>query len=218
MLRLSRWCLFVLLFWLIGWPLLQLLGGAAQEKGISQSFSQVFSECLSPTTLRTAALAFCVACFSSVVGISAGWLLAFRPPPFDSLVNFGLIAPLVLPSYVLGISWTYVMGGWIYSFVGCVFVLTSCWFPLVALLVRRALGDLDREIRASAMIEGAGTWQLFRLIDLPLVAPVLATGFLLVFIFTLVEFGVPSLLLVKVSSFEVFVNYSALYDPSAAAL
>jgi iron(III) transport system permease protein len=108
------------------------------------------------------------------------------------------------------------MGPWIYSFAGCAFVLSACWFPLTALLSRRSFQETDSEIRAAATVDGASGWQLFWGIDLLLAAPVLASSFVLVFIFSLIEFGVPSLFLVRVSSFEIYTQYSAFFDPAAA--
>jgi iron(III) transport system permease protein len=211
-----RWCFFLLLFWLIGWPIVHLLEAALQEKGLMEAFSKVATVSFSVTTLRTAALAFAVAFCSTGFGVLVGWLLTFHSPPFRGFLNFGLIAPLVLPHYVLGIAWTYLMGSWIYGFAGCVFVLSACWFPLAALLSRRSFQETDTEARAAAMIEGADAWRLFWRIDLPLVAPVLTSSFVLVFIFTLIEFGIPSLFIVQVSSFEIYTQYSAFFDPTAA--
>lgn len=57
MLRFLRGCFFAFLLWLIAWPTLHLLLGALEEKGITAAVSQIVSETLSPTTLRTGALA-----------------------------------------------------------------------------------------------------------------------------------------------------------------
>lgn len=211
-----RWGLTVVLFWLIGWPLFQLMEAALQEKGLTNGLSQIAAESFSATALRTAALAFTVACCSTAFGVLVGWLLAFHSPPLKGLMIFSLIAPLVLPHYVLGIAWTYLMGPWIYGFAGCAFVLSACWFPLATLLSRRSFQESDSEIRAAAMVDGANAAQIFWCIDLRLAAPVLTSSFILVFIFSLIEFGVPSLFLVRVSSFEIYTQYSAFYDPTAA--
>jgi iron(III) transport system permease protein len=213
-----RGLFFLFLLWLLGWPLFSLLSSSVVEKGLGGTLARFSNEILSSATLRTGMLAFTVASLSTVFGTALGWLLAFRPPRVSWVADLGLLVPLVLPNYVFAIAWTSLLGGWVYGFCGCVFILTLCWAPLVAFLSRQSFAGTETEIRTAARVDGASEWDLISRIDLPLAAPVLLTGFTLTFIFVLVEFGVPSLLLVHVSSFEVFTEFSAFYYPVAATL
>lgn len=216
--RVYRGVFFLSLIWLLGWPLLSLLVSSIEEKGWDGALARFSSEIVSSATLRTGMLALMVASLSTVFGTALGWLLAFRPPRPSWLADLGLLVPLVLPNYIFAIAWTSLLGEWVYGFFGCVLILTLCWAPLVAFLSRRSFAGTETEIRTVARVDGASEWDLILRIDLPLAAPVLLTGFTLTFIFVLVEFGVPSLLLVHVSSFEVFTEFSGFYDPAAATL
>jgi iron(III) transport system permease protein len=160
-------------------------------------------------SLRLAAWAAVVA---SALGVPAGLLLARLPQATALLLRFALLVPLVLPPYILGVVWIFVMGrsgllgrlagrdvasNWAYSLTGAGIVLGLAFAPLIMLLAEAARRALSaRLIEAARLVAGPG--RTLRRITLPLVASSLAAAALLTFVLALAEFGVPSLLGVRV--------------------
>ncbi len=100
---------------------------------------------------------------------------------------------------------------------GAVFVSSLSYYPIVALTTALALRRFDRRLVEAARLAASRT-QALRSVVLPLLAPSIVTGALIVFLLTLVGFAVPSLLQVNVYPIEIFTSFSAFYDfPSATA-
>jgi len=68
------------------------------------------------------------------------------------------------------------------NYVGVMFSLIITGFPFAFLLVSSYLSGIDPSLDAAARTLGAGWWQRFRRITLPLLAPGLATTFILTFV------------------------------------
>ncbi len=66
--------------------------------------------------------------------------------------------------------------------------------PFIAVLALAALGRAARELEGAAAVLGAGPWQRMRHVTLPLLAPSVAAGSVLVLAFTAGSYEVPSLL------------------------
>lgn len=162
----------------------------------------------------------------SALGVPAGLLLARLPPATALLLRFALLVPLVLPPYILGVVWVFVMGRaglfsrlagkdmasvWAYSLPGAGIVLGIAFAPLAMLLAEAARRAIPaRLIEAARLVASPG--RTLARITLPLVASSVAAGGLLVFVLALAEFGVPSLLGVRVYTTEVFTQFAALYN------
>ncbi|MBI1747882.1 MAG: iron ABC transporter permease [Acidobacteria bacterium] len=175
-------------------------------------------------------LAAWAALAGSALGVPAGLLLARLPQATALLLRFVLLVPLLLPPYILGVVWVFVMGraGWLsrwmgsdvasvwaYSLPGAGLVLGLALAPLSMLLAEAARRAIPaRLIEAARLV--AGPSRTLARITLPLVASSLAAGGLLVFVLALAEFGVPSLLGVRVYTTEVFTQFAALYNFGAA--
>ncbi|WP_340615798.1 maltose ABC transporter permease MalG [Xenorhabdus entomophaga] len=72
---------------------------------------------------------------------------------------------------------------------------------------------IDRSLEESAMLDGATTWQVFRLILLPLSVPILAVVFILSFIGVITEVPVASLLLRDVDNYTLAVGMQQYLHP-----
>ena len=70
----------------------------------------------------------------------------------------------------------------IYNYWGVLFSLIITGFPFAFLLVLSYLSGIDPTLERAAATLGADTWQRFRQITLPLLAPGLATTFVLTFV------------------------------------
>lgn len=100
---------------------------------------------------------------------------------------------------------------------GAIFVLAMAYFPFVTLLAASGLKTLDRNCEAAALVQRGPLPTLWH-ITLPLLRPQIIAGALFVFMFALIDFGVPDILRLRVFPVEIFIQFSALYDERAAAL
>ncbi|MCC7384545.1 MAG: iron ABC transporter permease [Deltaproteobacteria bacterium] len=182
-------------------PSLEILAGAFAEEASRTAF------------LNTALISTLVALFAIAVGVPVAFLLARFELPRARTMRTLLTLPAVVPPYLLGIAWIDLANpstGLLnqlaralgasgpvldcYTPLGIVWVLGLSFYPLLMLPVLNALERMDASLEESARISGASPARLLFEITLPLVAPAIASGAVLVFLATAATFGVPYLL------------------------
>ena len=141
-------------------------------------------------SLRIALLSATVA---SVLGLAAGYVLA-RVPAFFGRTLFGslVIAPMVMPEVVMGISMLLLfvgserlLGGPGRGFLTIAIGHITFSTAFVAVVVQARLADFDRSLEEAAMDLGATPWTTFLTVTLPLIAPAVGSGWLLAFTLSL---------------------------------
>ncbi len=169
-----------------------------------------------------------------VTGLTLGFLLTRIKFPFRRFFIFFLIIPAVVPSYVFAMAWIQILGkrGLItvymerlvglrepilnlYGMPGTVLVLSLSYFPIVMLTTCAAFGSIDaRHEEAGRLYVG---WKRTLLgVTLKQVMPASFTGGVLVFVLSLANFGVPSLLGLHVYTLEIYSRFNAFYDVGGA--
>jgi sulfate transport system permease protein len=161
----------------------------------------------SPRALASYQLSFgasvVAATVNVVFGVLVAWVLSRYRFPGRSLVDAVVDLPFALPTAVSGIALTavYARTGWIgrhldplgvraaFSPLGVTIALTFIGLPFVIRTVQPVLEDLDGELEEAAAVLGAGRWQTFRHVLLPLLVPAALTGFALAFARALGEYG-----------------------------
>ena len=160
---------------------------------------------------RTIQLAVLVSVSAAVLGTLLAWVTVRTDLPFRRAWRVALILPLVLPSFVgagafiAGIA----PGGIIHDVLSGVgitpprrfrglgaswFVLTAFTYPYVLLPVSARLSALRSSHEEGARMLGFGPRQAFIRVTLPEIRPSIVAGALLVFLYTLSEFGAVQLL------------------------
>ena len=138
-------------------------------------------------------IAFVSACLSAILGLAAGYVLA-RVPRFFGRTLFAslVIAPMVMPEVVMGISMLllfvgsdWLLGGPPRGFLTIVAGHVTFSLAFVAIVVQARLADFDRSLEEAAMDLGATPWTTFMTVTLPLIAPALGSGWLLAFTLSL---------------------------------
>ncbi|MGI9165728.1 MAG: ABC transporter permease [Pyrinomonadaceae bacterium] len=180
--------------------------------------------------LNSTMLGASAAMFGSFLGAPLGLLLARARLPAKRLLRIALVVPLIIPPYVLALAWILLtsstgllahtigrdlLSGWTYSFAGAVVVLSLAYYPLSMLATEAAARRVDGHLEEGALLVTHTRRVLWR-ITMPLIAPMIAAAALIIFVLGLSEFGVPSLLRVRVYTTEVFTAFAALYDFGAA--
>ena len=130
---------------------------------------------------------------ASVLGLAAGYVLA-RVPAFFGRTLFGslVIAPMVMPEVVMGISMLLLfvgserlLGGPERGFLTIAIAHITFSIAYVAVVVQARLADFDRSLEEAAMDLGATPWTTFLTVTLPLIAPAVGSGWLLAFTLSL---------------------------------
>jgi putrescine transport system permease protein len=138
-------------------------------------------------------IAFVSATVAAVIGLAAGYALA-RVPRFPGRGLFGglVIAPMVMPEVVMGISMLLLFvgaerlfGGPERGFLTIAIAHATFSIAFVAIVVQARLADFDRSLEEAAMDLGATPWVTFLTVTLPLIAPAVASGWLLAFTLSL---------------------------------
>lgn len=137
-------------------------------------------------------------------GVVLGYLLARKEFRGKSLVETFLSLPLVLPPVVTGYLLLVLLGrrGWIGSYLDSVLgiQIVFTWhgaaiaaavmaFPLMVRSIRIAFAGVDRRLEQAALTLGAGRFETFRRISLPLARRGVVAGAVLGFARSLGEFG-----------------------------
>ena len=137
-------------------------------------------------------------------GIAIAWLLARRTFPGKTLLDGIVHIPLVVPPVVVGYGLLVllgrrgVVGAWLYEHFDITLIFT--WkgaaiasavmgFPLLVRALRLSLEAVDRKLEAAARTLGAGPFDVFASVTMPLALPGLLAGIVLAFARGLGEFG-----------------------------
>jgi putrescine transport system permease protein len=164
-----------------------------------------YGELLNNQTFRAAALtslevAVMAATLSLVLGTLAGFSMArFARFPGRLVFGFSLLAPLVVPEVVLGLSLLLLFVaseswiGWpsrgILTITAAHATFGACF---VSVLVRAQLAGFDRAIEEAALDLGARPWRVLARITLPGISPALISGWLLAFTLSLDDLVIAS--------------------------
>jgi putative spermidine/putrescine transport system permease protein len=109
-----------------------------------------------------------------------------------------------------------------FNLTGLIVGLTHIYLPFMVMVLTAALQALPRDVEAASATLGAGPWRTFLLVTLPLTAPGLFAGSVLVFVLTISALVTPRLLggpAYKVMATAIYDEFLGSLDwPSGAAL
>ncbi len=168
--------------------------------------------------LQSVGLTAVVTALSLVAGLSLAWLTTRSTLPGRRAWSVVSALPLAVPSYVAAYVWIAAFPR-LDPFLGSVLVLTLCCYPYVLLPVAAMLRRVDPAQEEVARALGRGRWATFATVTLRQVRPAAAAGALLVALYTLSDFGVPSILRLDVLTRDIYISYRSSFDgPRPAVL
>jgi molybdate transport system permease protein len=163
---------------------------------------------MSAAELEAVRLSLAVASRSVLVSLPlavvVAWLLARRRLKGKLLLDALVHLPLVLPPVVVGYLLLLIfgmrgpIGGWLYATFGVQLVFSSggaalatavMTFPLMVRAIRISAEGIDAGLEDAARTLGAGAWDRFFTISLPLMLPGILAGAVTAFAAGLGEFG-----------------------------
>jgi len=197
------------------------------------NYVEVFTERrnLAPV-INTIKLGGLTVILSTVIGVAAAWLVARTDLPHKGLLDTLFLTPYMIPPFIGAIAWIqllsprvgYLNRFWvqlfntpqtpfnIYSLAGIVWVMSLHNYPFVYIIVRGALERMDPSLEEVAHMSGAGRLRVMWDITLRLVMPSITGGMLIVFIYTIANFGIPALIGMRARFFVLTTQiYSYIY-------
>jgi putative spermidine/putrescine transport system permease protein len=145
---------------------------------------------LDQVLLVTFQIVFTVVLLSGILGVTAAYAMARRDFPGKKLVLLIFLLPLLVPPITFGIPLATVlyMAGVGGTFWGVVLANLVPTVPFVILVMIPFIEQIDPKVEAAARVFGAGTFQLFRHVLLPMLLPGVLAAMLLVLVRTVAMF------------------------------
>ena len=110
-----------------------------------------------------------------VFGAMVGFVLQRRPSGWTSVINFFVLAGLIVPPAVVPTIWVLQGLGLFKTLHGLVLIEVAYGLSFSVLLFRSFIATVPRELDEAAIIDGAGPFRLFFTVVLPLLRPVVVT-------------------------------------------
>jgi len=186
--------------------------------------------------INSALLALVVTIASTIIAVPLAFLTVRTDIPGRRFWSIATALPLVIPSYVgsfviiasIGPKGS-ILQNWlsgfgierlpsIYGWSGAILALTLFSYPYILLTVRASLHTLDPALEEVSRTLGFNRRETFFKITLPHLKPSIAAGGLLVALYTLSDFGTPSLMRFDSFTRVIFIQYQSSFDRSTAAV
>lgn len=235
--------LLAVVFGLLVWPLCLLAWGSLHHGGAVSTANYIAlfrdTSCLT-ALLNSLVLSFLVAAAATALCLGPAWLLArhefhgkrlvraaFTLPLSFSGIMVGFLAVIMLgrvgfiPQMTEKTTGTALLSGAAYQLTGLVIAYLYFEIPRGVLSLESSLRHFDAEMIAAAASLGAGGFQRFRWVVLPLIWPALLSAFALTFSVSLGSFGVALILSRRFSvlPLELFHEFTAMSNaPLASAM
>ena len=145
------------------------------------------------------------------------------------------LAAMVIPSYLVAVTYSEALGPrgilqsllepfgverlpGIRGFVGATLVLGVVSFPYIALPLRSAMLNCDRNLEEAGYSLGLGRWRVFWQVTLPQLRPALSTGMLLAALYILSDFGAVAVMHYNAFTRAIFLQTDAFRMDKASLL
>lgn len=148
----------------------------------------------------------------AATGLGAGFAVIFERFRFpgQNLLRWFLLIPFLIPPFIGAMSWMALLGvngpvnqllaslGIDHTFsifggAGVIFLLTIHSYPIAYLVISAAIRQVPGNLEEAARMSGASNWTVLRTVTLPLIRPGMTAAFMLTFVSSLSDFGIPAL-------------------------
>lgn len=126
-----------------------------------------------------------------VLSAMAGYVLARKRSKWGPVVNFFVLAGLIVPPAVVPTIWVLQGTGLYKTMPGMILIETTFGLSFCILLFRAFFNTVPRELDEAAVLDGAGRVRLFFQVILPLLKPVIVTVIVVQSVFVFNDFAGP---------------------------
>ena len=151
--------------------------------------------------------------FATIIGVTLAWIVSRTDIPYRKLIKTGLIMPFLIPPFISAIAWLQLIGPagyvnsiymviketWhplfvIYGKWAIVLVMSLSGYPFVYLTTLTGLEKMNPSLEEAGQISGAGIFTVMKDITIPIMAPTIGAGAILVFVSRIANFGIPAVM------------------------
>ena len=126
-----------------------------------------------------------------IISAMAGYVLARKQSKLSPVVNFFVLAGLIVPPAVVPTIWVMQRLGLYGTMPGMILLETTFGLSFCILLFRAFVSNIPRELDEAAIIDGAGPIRLFAQVVLPLLRPAIVTVVVIQSVFVFNDFALP---------------------------
>ncbi|WP_434315939.1 carbohydrate ABC transporter permease [Leifsonia sp. P73] len=126
-----------------------------------------------------------------VLSAMAGYVLARKRSKWGPVVNFFVLAGLIVPPAVVPTIWVLQGTGLYKTMPGMILIETTFGLSFCILLFRAFFNTVPKELDEAAVLDGAGRVRLFFQVILPLLKPVIVTVIVVQSVFVFNDFAGP---------------------------
>lgn len=207
---------------------IKLFGGLHGISALVDYLSLFYNSRVGIILIKTLIFAFGTALLTIFIGVPLAFLFEYTEFKFKDFFKYVIFIPLIIPPYLSAISWMSFVGARgnlinlgfpvnIYNLPTAIILMSLSLFPIVVLFSSLALRNVDRRLEDAARLIKPYKEVILK-ISFPLIIPhILIAGFF-IFILSLSEYGVPSLLRVNTYSNEIFAQFSAFFNIEGAII
>jgi iron(III) transport system permease protein len=179
--------------------------------------------------VRSLLLSGAVTATSLLIGVPLGVLFARADLPFRKLLFGAHLSIALLPPFLPALGWFHVFGRQgllgseltaraLFSELGAILVLTSCFAPIVSALTALGVSGVEASLEEAGRVS-LGPWRTAAFVLVPCAAPTISLAALVVFALTFSELGVPMFLSVPVYPTVIFARLGGMaFAPGEAAV
>ncbi len=198
------------------------------------------STILPRAAIDTALLLSGVGILTLATGTATAWLVTMYRFPASKFLSWALLLPLAMPTYIIAYSYVEILDfsgpvqtllrdlmGWrssrdywfpeIRSLPGAVFVIASVLYPYVYLTARSAFLAQSVCVLDVSRTLGAGPWDSFRQVAIPLARPALVAGVTIALMETLNDIGAVEYFGVRTLTVTIYTTWLGRGSLSGAA-
>ncbi|MEM9546044.1 MAG: iron ABC transporter permease [Bacteroidota bacterium] len=229
----NRWSLFTMTIGLfVAIPVFTIL--IYLFHGVGEMWQHIVKYFLADYILNSIYLILGTGVLSFVFGISTAWIVARYDFPFKKWIEWMLLLPLAIPSYIVAYAYVGLFdhGGTLIrcmqsigisinkidmmNIYGLIWVLSCSLFPYVYVSTKAMFLSLPREIRDASYLLGASNTKYFLRIALPLAYPAIIGGLFLVFMEVLNDYGAAKYYGINTFTTGIFRSWTMLEDLQSA--
>lgn len=113
---------------------------------------------------------------TTVLAAMVGYVLQRRPSRWNAVINFFVLAGLIVPPAVVPTIWVLQGLGLFKTLPGMILIEATFGLSFNILLFRAFIATIPKELDEAAVIDGSGPVRMFFRVILPLLRPVLVTA------------------------------------------
>ncbi|MEL6560208.1 MAG: iron ABC transporter permease [Bacteroidota bacterium] len=204
-------------------------------KAPSDNWYHIYENLLGEYVSNSLILVVGVSLLSLLMGVSAAWLITKYSLPFKNTLEWLLVLPIAIPTYINGFAYSGLLDfagpvrvfmrnvlGWdeiyfdIMNIYGVIWVLSTVLYPYIFLSARTAFARQAFVMQEAASILGHNKVKSFFSVVLPVARPAIVAGLMLVIMETLNDYGTVKYYGVPTFTTGIFRSWLSLGDLQSA--